>query len=100
MPAKHIPPLRPQQVVRLQTKKGREKIGNVKQPAAQPRSYIMQTEKKEYHGNRRHPLAVPEPVPAQWPVVAPTPAYLTAAPHGSKAFHCVKCSSTASHHFK
>ena len=100
MSAKHIPPLRSQQVVRLQTEKGQEKIGNFKQPAAQPRSYIMQTEKKEYDRNRRHLLAVPEPAPAQWPFVASTPAYLAAAPHGSIAFHCVKCSSTASHHFK
>ena len=100
MTAKHIPRLRPQQVVRLQTEKGHEKIGNVKQPAAHPRSYIMQTEKREYHRNRRHLLAVPEPAPAQWPVVAPTPAYLAAAPHGSKTFHWVKRSSTASHHVK
>ena len=56
--------------------------------------------KKEYDRNRRHLLAVPEPAPAQWPFVASTPAYLAAAPHGSIAFHCVKCSSTASHHFK
>ena len=56
----------------------------------------MRAEKKEYHRNRRHLLAVPEPAPAQWPVVAPTPAYLAAAPHGSKTLHCGKCSSTAS----
>ena len=60
--AKPLPPLSPQQVVRLQTNKGYQKLGVVKQPAAQPRSYIVQAEGKEYRRNRRHLLSVPEPV--------------------------------------
>ena len=61
--AKHLQPLHPQQVVRLQTEKGHEKIGIVKQPAAKPKSYFVQTEGKECRRNRKNLLAVPEPVP-------------------------------------
>jgi len=39
--AKPLPPLRPQQVVGLETDKGYQKVGVVKQPAGQPRSYIV-----------------------------------------------------------
>lgn len=39
--AKPLPPLRPQQVVGLETDKGYQNVGVVKQPAAQPRSYIV-----------------------------------------------------------
>ena len=63
--ARPLPPLKAQQVVRLQTNKGHEKPGVIKQPAAQPQSYTVQVEGKEYRRNRRHLLAVPEPVPAQ-----------------------------------
>ena len=39
--AKPLPPRNPQQVVRLQTSKGYEKAGVVKQPTADPRCYIV-----------------------------------------------------------
>ena len=62
-------PLRPQQVVRFQTDKGYQKVGVIKQPAAQPRSYIVEAEGKEYHRNRRPLLSVLEPAPTKlmWP---------------------------------
>ena len=62
--AKSLLPLRSQQVVRLQTDKGYQKVGVVKQPAPQPRSYNVEAERKEYRRNRRH-LSVPEPAPAK-----------------------------------
>ena len=64
--AKPLSPLRPQQVVRLRTDKGYEKVGIIKQLVAQPRSYIVQAGGEEYRRNRRHLLAVPEPGPAQF----------------------------------
>ena len=63
--AKSLLPLRSQQVVRLQTDKEYQKVGVVKQPAPQPRSYIVEAEGKEYRRNRRHLLSVPEPAPAK-----------------------------------
>ncbi|KAL9960046.1 hypothetical protein ACROYT_G033443 [Oculina patagonica] len=63
--AKPLPPLSPQQVVRLQTDKGYQKLGIVKQPSAQPRSYIVHADGKEYRRNRRHLLSVPEPATDQ-----------------------------------
>ncbi|KAK2558791.1 Uncharacterized protein P5673_019006, partial [Acropora cervicornis] len=45
--AKPLPPLNPQQVVRLQTSKGYEKVGVVKQPTSDPRSYIANVGKRE-----------------------------------------------------
>ena len=61
--AKPLPPLNPQQVVRLQTSKGYEKVGIVKRPTADPRSYIVDVGEREYRRNRRHLLAVPERAP-------------------------------------
>jgi len=55
----------PQQVVQLQTDKGYQKGGIVKQPPAKPQSYIVEAEGKEYHRNRRHLLFVPEPAPSE-----------------------------------
>ena len=46
--AKPLPPLNPQQVVRLQTNKGYDKVGIVKQPTADPRSYIVNVGEREY----------------------------------------------------
>ena len=46
--------------MRLQTDKGYEKVGIIKQLAALPRPYIVQAGEKEYRRNRRHLLAVPE----------------------------------------
>ena len=61
--AKPLPPLNPQQVVRLSTSKGYEKVGVVKQPTADPRSYIVNVGEREYRRNRRHLLAVPQCAP-------------------------------------
>lgn len=46
--AKSLQPLRSQQVVRLQTDRGYQKEDIVKQPAPQPRSYIVEAEGKKY----------------------------------------------------
>ena len=51
--------------MRLQTDRGYQKVGVVKQPATQPRSYIVEAEGKEYRRKRRHLLFVPEPAPAK-----------------------------------
>ena len=51
--------------MRLQTDKSYEKVGIVKRPAEQPRSYIVEAGGKDYRRNRRHLLFVPEPVPVQ-----------------------------------
>ena len=61
--AKPLPPLHPQQVVRLQTHKRHDKLGIVMKPTEYLRSYIVQTEGKECRRNRRHLLAVHEPNP-------------------------------------
>jgi len=63
--AKPLLPLRSQQVVQLQTDRGYQKVGVVKQPAPQPRSYVVEAEGKEYCENRRQLLSVPEPAPAK-----------------------------------
>jgi len=68
--AKPLPPLNPEQVVRLQTNKGYEKVGIVKRPATQPRTHIVEAGGKEYRRNRRHLLVIPELVPVQ-PISAP-----------------------------
>ena len=65
--------------MRLQTKKGYEKSGVVKKPAAEQGSYVMQTGVKEYRRNRKHILDVPEPAPAQSPAAASSPTLLATA---------------------
>ena len=65
--------------MRLQTKKGYEKSGVVKKPAAEQGSYVVQTGVKEDLRNRKHILAVPEPAPAQSPAAAPSPTLLATA---------------------
>ena len=42
-----------------------KKVGVVKQPALQPRSYIAEAEEKEYRRNRRQLLSFPELAPAK-----------------------------------
>lgn len=61
--SKPLTPLVPDQVVRLQTTKGYDKLGIVKKKCAEPRSYIIESEGKEYRRNRRHILPVKEPQP-------------------------------------
>ena len=62
------PPLQPLtegQVIRMQTLKGYDKLGTVKEMSREPRSYIVQADGKTYRRNRRHILPVAEPPPPQ-----------------------------------
>lgn len=61
--SKPLSPLHESQVVRMQTTKGHDKIGVVRTPLAKPRSYIVESDGKEYRRNRRHLLPVKEPLP-------------------------------------
>lgn len=54
--SKPLTPLAPNQVVRLQTTKGYDKVGIVKKKCTEPRSYVVESEGKEYRRNRRHIL--------------------------------------------
>ena len=65
--------------MRLQAKKGYEKSGVVKKPAAEQGSYVVQTGVKEYRRNLKHILAVLEPAPAQSPAAASSPTLLATA---------------------
>ena len=76
--AKYLPLHHPKLIVRLQTEKSHEKVGIVKKPAAQPRSYIVQTEEKVYHRNQGHLLAILKPIPS--PSATHTPPHLPAVP--------------------
>ena len=61
--ARTLGTLKPDQVVRIQTTKGHDKIGVVKRAAKEPRSYMVESNGRIYRRNRRHLLAVPEKVP-------------------------------------
>ena len=61
--SKLLVPLTPNQVVRLQTQKGHDKMGVVRKKCDEPRSYMVESEGKEYRRNRRHILPVLEPQP-------------------------------------
>lgn len=63
--SKALRPLLQGEVVRLATSKGHDRIGLVKQLCDEPRSYLVQSEGKEYRRNRKHILPVPEPLPQQ-----------------------------------
>ena len=76
--ADYLPLHHPKWVVRLQTEKSREKVGIVKKPAAQPQSYIVQTEEKDYRRNQAHLLAILKPIPSQSAVQ--TPPHLAVVP--------------------
>ena len=58
--AKMLGILKENQVVRIQTARGYDKLGVVKKTTKEPRSYMVETDGKEYRRNRRHLLAVPE----------------------------------------
>lgn len=58
--AKPLGTLKTNQVVRIQTTKGYDKLGVIKQIGKEPRSYIVQSNGREYRRNRRHLLAVQE----------------------------------------
>ena len=63
--AKPLLTLRSQQVVQLQTNRGYQKVGVVKQPAPQPWSYIVEAKGKQYRRSRRNILSVPELAPVK-----------------------------------
>ena len=56
-----LQPLAEGQVVRMQTAKGYDRLGTVKEMSKEPRSYIVQADGKTYRRNRRHILPVAEP---------------------------------------
>ena len=58
-------PLIPNQVVRMQSSKGFQKLAVVKSQRATPRSYVVTSDGTDYVRNRRHLLPVNEPRP-QW----------------------------------
>lgn len=58
-------PLTEAQVVRMQTAKGYDRLGTVKEVCAEPRSYVIQSNGGLYRRNRRHILPVVEPLPPQ-----------------------------------
>ena len=60
-----LQPLTEGQVIRMQTLKGYDKLGTVKEMSREPRSYIVQADGKTYRRNRRHILPVAEPPPPQ-----------------------------------
>uniref|UniRef100_A0A3P9BS95 Integrase catalytic domain-containing protein n=1 Tax=Maylandia zebra TaxID=106582 RepID=A0A3P9BS95_9CICH len=61
--SKLLSPLTPNEVVRLQTQRGHDKIGVVSKVCAEPRSYVVESGGKEYRRNRQHLLPVSEPQP-------------------------------------
>ncbi|CAL9703949.1 unnamed protein product [Knipowitschia caucasica] len=60
-----LKPLSEGQVVRLQTPKGYDRTGIVKEMCVEPRSYLIQSEGQTYRRNRKHILHVAEPAPTQ-----------------------------------
>lgn len=60
--SKPLSPLQKSQVVRMQTAKGHDKIGVVRSILTEPRSYVVESNGKEYRRNRRHLLPVKEPL--------------------------------------
>ena len=56
-------------------------MGVVKQPAPQPRSYIVEDEGKQYRRNRGHHLSVPEPAPEVLTCPAATDYDIPIVPH-------------------
>uniref|UniRef100_A0A8C5HEF5 Gypsy retrotransposon integrase-like protein 1 n=1 Tax=Gouania willdenowi TaxID=441366 RepID=A0A8C5HEF5_GOUWI len=58
-----LTPLSPGQVVRMQTPKGYDNLGIVKETCKEPRSYIVESNGVKYRRNRRHILPVAEPPP-------------------------------------
>ncbi|KAK7101996.1 hypothetical protein V1264_020291 [Littorina saxatilis] len=65
--AKDQRPLRRSEVVRMQTKKGFQKLAVVKSARGSPRSYVVTSDGADYVRNRQHLLPVREPRP-QWTI--------------------------------
>lgn len=60
-----LQPLAQGQVVRMQTPKGYDHLGTVKEVSKEPRSYTIQCNGRTYRRNRRHILPVSEPPPSR-----------------------------------
>ena len=58
-----LPPLKPGQIIRLQTPKGHDKLSVVVSSSGDPTSCIVNVNGTEYRRNRRHNLPVNEPAP-------------------------------------
>lgn len=56
-----LQPLAEGRVVRIQTDKGHDRLGTVKERCKKPRSYIIESDGGTYRRNRRHILPVAEP---------------------------------------
>lgn len=63
--SKPLNPLTQNQVVRLQTRKGHDKIGVICKICAKPLSFVFESNGKQYRHNRQHLLPVNEPQPNQ-----------------------------------
>lgn len=63
--SKPLRPLFKGEVVRLQTPQGYKKVGIIKDICKEPRSYLVESEGRDYRRNRRHILPVPETLPQQ-----------------------------------
>ena len=75
----------------LHTRKGYEKVVIVKQPTADPRSYIVNVGEREYRRNRRHLQAVPERTPAPPEAINQNvPAFPAAANQSASPFSTVE----------
>lgn len=72
-----LQPLAEGQVIRMQTAKGHDRLGIVKEVCREPRSYIIHSDGGVYRRNRRHILPVAEP--------PPTPQIDPADPHHQSA---------------
>ena len=70
--ARPLVPLVPDQTVRMQTPSGYQKLAVVKRAAPGPRSFVVESDGREYIRNRRHLLPVNEPAP-QVPEEVPQP---------------------------
>lgn len=60
-----LQPLAEGQFVRMQTLKGYDHLGTVKEVNKEPRSYTIQCNGRKYRRNRRHILPVAEPPPSR-----------------------------------
>ena len=61
------------QVVRIQTTKGYDRLGEVVRCDSALRSYIVRSNGGEYCRNRQHLLTVPETLPPETPIEASVP---------------------------
>jgi hypothetical protein len=73
-------PLEPNQVVRMQTDKGFQKLAVVKSQRDAPRSYVVTSDGTDYVRNRQHLLPVNEPRPSWGPIDFNIPSAMQSTP--------------------